>query len=140
MANIGIAPPDPTTPVGALRFLLGDLEYGDVTEGKAEYANFSDDELSQFITAGAGSVTRASGYAYLRLAAIAASGAISWRSDDLSVDSKIPASEFRLLARIAFEQADDEDKAGASSFTLQFPYYEPSYTTKTFYPRVYNRY
>lgn len=123
--NLGIAPPDPTTAVGQLRFLLGDLDYDGLEEpqeGYADYYNFSDAELSGFIQAGGGSITRGSGYAYLRLAAIAASGAISWRSDDLSVDSKIPASEFRLLARIAFEQADDEESGSASGFYLDHPF------------------
>ncbi len=125
MVNKGIAPADPASPIGSLRFLLGDLEYDGLDtpeEGYGDYYNFGDDELAGFITAGGGSITRASGYAYLRLAAIAASGAISWRSDDLSVDSKIPPSEYRLLARIAFEQADDEDTYGASSFTIDYPY------------------
>lgn len=125
MPNIGIVPPDPTTSVGQLRFLLGDLDYDGLDpaqENKGDYYNFSDGELESFIAAGGGSVTRGSGYAYLRLAAIAASGAISWRSDDLSVDSKIPASEFRLLARIAFEQADDEETMNASGFAIDYPY------------------
>lgn len=123
--NKGIAPLDPTSAVGQLRLLLGDLDYDGLEpleEGFGDYYNFSDAELEGFITAGGGSITRASGYAYLRLAAIAASGAISWRSDDLSVDSKIPASEFRLLARIAFEQADDEESGSASSFAIDYPY------------------
>lgn len=123
--NKGVAPIDPTTPVSQLRLLLGDLDYDGLDEpedGFGNFYNFSDAELEGFIAAGGGSITRGSGYAYLRLAAIAASGAISWRSDDLSVDSKIPASEFRLLARIAFEQADDEESGSASGFAIDYPY------------------
>lgn len=119
--NRGVAPADPTTAVGQVRYLLGDLGYSglDPAEpGFGDYANFSDLEIEGFVLAGGGSVVRASGFAYLRLAALAAAGAISWKSDDLSVDAKIPASEFRLLARIAFEQADAEDAGGASSFSL----------------------
>lgn len=124
--NRGVVPADPTTPVGSLRYLLGDFDYeglDEPEEGYGNYYNFGDAELQGFITAGGGSVTRASGHAYMRLAAVAAASAISWRSDDLSVDSKIVPSEYRLLARIAFEQADAEDDAlGASGFALDHPY------------------
>lgn len=125
MTNRGIAPLDPLTSVGQLRLLVGDTEYVDLVPpevGFGDYNNFSDDELNGFVTAGGGSITRASGFAYLRLAALAAAGAISWRSDDLAVDSKIVASEYRLLARIAFEQADNEEDLNASGFALDFPF------------------
>lgn len=123
--NRGVAPADPSTPVGQLRYLIGDTDYEALEPpetGYGDFANFSDDELTGFITAGGGSVVRASGYAYLRFAALSASGAISWRSDDLSVDSKQVASEYRLLAKMAFDQADTDDAAGASSFAIDHPY------------------
>lgn len=122
MTNRGIAPLDPLTPVGQLRLLVGDTEYTELDPGFGDYNNFSDAELEGFITSGGGSIVRASGFAYLRLAALAAAGAISWRSDDLAVDSKIVASEYRLLANIAFGQADTEDALGASGFALDFPF------------------
>lgn len=123
--NRGVAPVEPSTPVGALRYSIGDLDYEPLDPAETGYGNFpnfSDTELAQFIAQGGGSVTRASGFVYLRFATLAASGAISWRTDDLAVDSKQVASEYRLLARIAFEQADAEDAAGASGFDLDFPF------------------
>jgi hypothetical protein len=123
--NRGVVPVDPTSPTGQVRLLIGDLdyeEYDPVQPGYGIYANFSDDEIAGFILAGGDSITRASGYAYLRLAALAASGAISWKSDDLAVDSKQVATEYRLLANIAFAQADDADANGASSFSIEHPY------------------
>ena len=123
--NRGVVPVDPNTPVGALRYAIGDIDYEDLAPPEAgfgNYSNFSDSELAQFIAQGGGSTTRASGFAYLRFAVLAATGAISWRTDDLAVDSKQVASEYRLLARIAFEQADAEDAAGASGFDLDFPF------------------
>lgn len=125
MVNRGVAPLDPLTEVGQLRLLLGDIDYVDLVPpeaGYGDYNNFSDDELEGFILAGSGSITRASGFGYLRLAALAASGAISWRSDDLSLDAKQVAAEYRLLANIAFGQADNEEALGASSFALDHPY------------------
>jgi hypothetical protein len=124
MTNRGATPVDPNTQVGQLRLLIGDIEsvpLDPAEAGFADYNNFSDDELQGFLNTG-GTVTRASGYAYLRLAAVAAAGAISWRSDDLSVDGKIMASEYRLLARIAFEQADAEDALGDAGFAVDFQY------------------
>lgn len=123
--NRGVVPVDPNTPVGALRYSIGDLEYVALVPPEAgfgNYPNFSDAELAQFIVQGGDSVTRASGFAYLRFAALAAAGAISWRSDDLSVDSKQMAAEFRLLSKIAFDAADAEDAAGVSGFDLDFPF------------------
>lgn len=123
--NKGVAPPNPGTPVGALRYLIGDTDYDFLItpeEGYGSYQNFSDLELEGFLVAGGTSVTRASGFAYLRFAALAAAGAISWRSDDLSVDSKQMAAEFRLLSKIAFDAADAEDAGGASGFDLDFPF------------------
>jgi len=128
MTNRGVVPLNPSTSTGQLRLLIGDTDYVDlvpVEPGFGDYNNFSDAELDTFVTSAGGSLTRASGYAYLRLAALSAAGAISWRSDDLAVDSKIPASEYRLLARIAFEQADNEDALGASAFALDFPFTTP---------------
>jgi len=122
MTNRGIAPLDPNSDVGQLRLIIGDTEYVELDPGYGDYNNFSDAELQGFVVAGGGSITRASGYAYLRFAALAAANAISWRSDDLAVDSKLVASEYRLLARIAFEQADNEDDLSASGFALDFPY------------------
>jgi hypothetical protein len=125
MTNRGIAPLEPATDVGKLRLLVGDTEYVELAPaepGYGDYNNFSDAELEGFIVAGGGSITRASGFAYLRLAALAAAGAISWRSDDLAVDTKLVASEYRLLSRIAFEQADNEDDLLASGFALDFPF------------------
>lgn len=123
--NRGIAPADPSTTVGQVRFLVGDLdyeEYDPVQTGFGIYANFSDGEIEGFLAAGGDSVTRASGYAYLRLAALAAAGAISWKSDDQMLDAKQIASEYRLLANIAFDQADKAEDGDASSFTLDHPY------------------
>jgi len=123
--NKGIAPADPSTPVGKVRFLIGDLDYAEldpVEAGLGEYPNFSDDEINGFLIAGDDSVIRASGYAYLRLAVLAAAGAISWKSDDQMVDAKQVATEFRLLATLAFNQADAADEAGASTFAIDNPY------------------
>jgi hypothetical protein len=123
--NRGIAPADPTTTVGQVRYLIGDLDYEEYDTPEAGYglyANFSDGEISGFLAAGGDSINRASGYAYLRLAALAAAGAISWKSDDQSLDAKQVATEYRLLANIAFDQADVADAGGASAFDLSHPY------------------
>jgi hypothetical protein len=123
--NRGIAPADPTSVVGQVRFLIGDLdyeEYDPVEVGFGVYSNFSDTEIAGFIAAGGDSVVRASGYAYLRLAALAAAGAISWKSDDQMLDAKQVATEYRLLAGIAFDQADNADDGSADTFGLDNPY------------------
>lgn len=126
--NRGVTPPDSSTDVGKVRFIIGDISYSPVEPsevGYGVYENFSDEEIQAFLTAGSGSATRAAGYAYLRFASLAAAGAISWKSDDLSLDSKQVASEYRLLARTQFEQADREEELAASGFALDHIYNTP---------------
>lgn len=111
----GIAPPDPSTPIGSIRFLIGDYEWQELDPsepGYGEYAAFGDDELEALLTASDENEARAVGYAYLKLAGKAAAGAVSWASDDLRLNlEKVPA-ELRAIAQMWFDQADEDDIAG----------------------------
>jgi len=107
--NPGVYPIDPATPVGQLRFLVGDtasVPYDPVEPGFQNYAAFSDGELLSLLEASGGVLTGAVGFAYLRLAGAAAGSAVSWASDDLRLDmSKTPA-ELRAIAALWFGRAD----------------------------------
>lgn len=111
----GIAPPDPNTPVGAIRFVIGDYEWVELdppVPGYGDYAAFSDAELEALLTMSDDSTTRAIGYAYLKLAGKSAAQAVSWATDDLRLNlEKIPA-ELRAIAQMWFDQADEEDISG----------------------------
>src|SRR5690554_4637937 len=114
----GIAPPDPSTPIGSIRFMIGDYEYVPFVPdqpGFGNYAAFSDDELLALLTASDENEARAIGYAYLKLAGKAAAQAVEWASDDLRLNlSRIP-SELKAIAQMWFDQADEDDITGGNA-------------------------
>jgi hypothetical protein len=114
----GIAPPDPSTPVGSLRYVIGDYEYvalSPAVAGYGNYAAFSDAELEALLTMSEDNQSRAVGYAYLKLAGKSAAQAIAWASDDLRLNLEKVPSELRAIAKMWFEQADEEDISGGSA-------------------------
>lgn len=126
--NKGVAPPDPETPVGELRFLIGDASYVPLDPpeaGYGAYTNFSDNQLDAFLTQSDGSVVRAAGYSYLTLATSIAAGAISFKTDDLSVTDN-RAKAMLDLANLWFARADDDESAAAAAFfSVSYPFGNP---------------
>lgn len=107
MANPGIAPPDPTTEIGQLRYILGDVDYVALVppvSGQGDYEAFSDAELQALLDMSGGSFPTAVGYAYLKLAGLAAGQAIDWRSDDLRVNLSRTPDELRKIAQLWFDR------------------------------------
>lgn len=105
--NDGAYPIDLTTDVGSLRSVLGDTvgeEYDPPVAGRRNYEVFGDVELQALLNMSGDSVPSAVGYAYLKLAGLAAGQSVDWRSDDLSVTmSKTPA-ELRAISQMWFER------------------------------------
>lgn len=105
--NDGAYPIDLTTDVGSLRSVLGDTvgeEYDPPEAGRRNYEVFGDVELQALLNMSGDSVPSAVGYAYLKLAGLAAGQSVDWRSDDLSVTlSKTPA-ELRAIAQLWFDR------------------------------------
>lgn len=109
MTNSGVAPYDPSTDVGKVRVLTGDVTYGAITGGMADYELFSDAEIEAFLVAGEDNVLRASGFAYMALAGLAAVDAKSVKDYDLSVDLRSRADKLLAQANGFFDQADAKD-------------------------------
>lgn len=111
--NPGVAPLDPTTPVGQVRLNLGDTEYvplDPAVEGQGSYNSFSDAAIEAFLTAGRDSVLRATGRAVHQLALFAAmEESRSIKTDDLSIGESKRAHNLRLLAQDWFDRADADD-------------------------------
>ena len=108
----GVYPLDPETPIGQMRLILGDTEstpYDPVEAGFQNYEVFSDDELQALLTMSDDSFPRGVGYAYLKLAGLAANEAVDWRSDDLAMTLSKRSSELRLIAQSWFDRADMQD-------------------------------
>lgn len=127
--NRGVAPPDFTTQVGQLRSALKDVEYEALVPpelGYGSYAQFSDIELEGLIARAGGSSTRATGFAYLELAAQAAAEAVDWASDDKRVTLSKRASALLAVAKMWLDRADGEDAAlGADYFAVEYPFGNP---------------
>ena len=106
--NKGIAPPDPATPVGQMRALLGDLAYTELDPpgvGFGNYVKFSDFEIETFL-ASSDSQAGAMYLAYMSLAAGAALESRSVKDLDISVDLTKRATDLRLIAQMWKDQAD----------------------------------
>lgn len=113
MANIGVAPPDPTTLVGQFRIIYGDSDFTELdppVSGQGEYSELSDTEIESFLTMGRDSVIRAIGFYYLALAGQAAKKSTSVTDYDLRVDLTKRAGDLREQAQYYFRQADEEDE------------------------------
>lgn len=116
----GVSPVDVSTAVGQMRMLTGDYTgtpYVPDEPGYADYASFSDAELQALLDTSADSVPRAVGYAYLKLAGVAASEAVDWKSDDQAVTLSKRAAELRAIAALWFDRAASDD-AGADIFEI----------------------
>ena len=128
----GAIPVDPMTPVGALRFSLGDYQYELYVPdepGFANFAAFSDAELSALLEMGEGISQNAIGYAYLKLAGVAAGRAVEWASDDLRLSLSKTPTELRAIAALWFERGDAAALAGEDYFDIvptgsEYEYYE----------------
>lgn len=117
MPNLGISPPDFSTPTGQMRALLGDTDAINVTSGVGEYVWFSDNDLGGFLTVYSGSVRRAAAQALRTVASSQALLLKKFSSDDLSVDGPAIAEALRKLAKDLDTQADG-DEANVDIFEL----------------------
>lgn len=116
MTNSGIYPLDPTSSVGQLRTLIGDVEATPIDDTHGDYVNFSDDQLSAYLATGADSQAYAAGYAYMALAAQAAAQAINVKTADEQVDLTKRADALRQIAAEWFARGDSILATEASSY------------------------
>jgi len=86
MANTGIAPLDPTTPVGQVRLLLGDTDPQNITFGQGTYLWYSDDELAALVALYNTSVFRTAVRILRNIAASESLKLKKWSSAQLAVD------------------------------------------------------
>lgn len=115
--RLGVAPPDPETPVGRFRVLYGDATWEPLDppeEGWGQYEELSDDEIKVFIQAGGDSVLRGIGIYVQSLATHAASQSRIIKDHDLQVSTLQKSSDYRRAADQWFRMAEqEEEQAGA---------------------------
>jgi hypothetical protein len=109
MTNIGVAPYNPATLVGKVRVTTGDVIYGTITSGQAEYQMFSDADIQAFLLTAEDNVLRAAGFGFMSLAARASLESKTIKDYDLSIDLKSLADSLRKQANEFFNQADNAD-------------------------------
>ena len=121
MSNPGAFPVDFGEPVGQVRALIGDtlsVPLDPPVSGQQDFQLFSDAEIEQFLSSGQGSIYRASGFAFMSLAGVAARQAESIRDFDLQIDSRQKAEQLRLQAQWYFGEADRLDGLGEDGYTI----------------------
>lgn len=125
MANRGVAPLDPQTPVGQLRALLRDTSFGPLTPPEAgfgNYAVFSDVDLAVYLAQNPDSLNRAAGEAIRSLALEVAAGERSVKTDDLAVDLRGRGKSLMEIAQSFFDDADAAEAASAADFFQVVPF------------------
>lgn len=124
--NLGVAPPDLTSPVGKFRALVNDLIYEEAdppSEGVGNYRYLSDDEITTLLDSADGNVSRAAGLHYLALAGEAAAESKLIQDHDLKISTVSRSNDLRRVGLAFLNQADAEDISEGSqdifdSFTL----------------------
>lgn len=132
MAHAGVSPLDPLTAVGQLRVNIGDtlsIALVPPVSGQADYANFSDADLEALLALSGDSVYRATGSAYMRLAAEYSALGRSVKTDDLGLDTRGRGSDLLKIAQFWFERADVADQSEADDY---FELVAPSFTPISF--------
>lgn len=125
LTNLGVQPLDPTSAVGQLRVLIGDVEFTPIDSVTGDYTNFSDDQLSSYLAMSSDSQAYAAGYAFMALAAQAAAQAINVKTADEQVDLTKRADALRAVAAEWFSRGDSIlAQAAAAYHQIIEPEYE----------------
>lgn len=120
MANIGVAPPNPSSDVGKIRILLGDTDAENIISDMGEYRFFSDAELDAFLEMYGGNVKLATARCMETIAGSQVLLLKSWSSDDLSVNGdRITDALRRVAAQLRAEALDEE----SSEYFNLIPFY-----------------
>ena len=133
MTNRGVAPVDTMTDLGLVRSQVGDLNYVALDPPEAGFGSYdwlSDVEIEAALEVAGGSISRATGYCFRKVAAFFAASALEITTDDLRLASVNRAKLYRELAQDWLASADDEDAAAASDLFEVIPFggYENQHT------------
>lgn len=125
MANIGITPPAPESPVGALRLLVGDfasIPLDPDQEGLGDYSVWSDAALSVALASAMGNAYRAAWSLYIGLAAEYMQSSRSIKTDDLAIDTRGRGSDLLRVAQSFLDEATAIESATADEAFAIIPF------------------
>ncbi|MFF2388880.1 hypothetical protein [Agromyces sp. NPDC058104] len=109
MEHPGADPIDGASDVGKLRYEIGDTEHvplDPVVAGQVSYGYFSDADLASMLAVADGSILRAAGHAYRRLAAEQAFEGQTVRDLHLSVDTTRRGTQLLAIAESFVKEAE----------------------------------
>lgn len=132
--NPGVYPLDASTPTGQFRMVIGDTNstaYNPIQSGYQNYEAFSDAEIQSLLSLSGDDLATSIGYAYLKLASVAASEAIDWSSDDLRVTMSKKPAEIRAIAEMWFGRSGN---SGAGADIFDIVHTGEDYCADEFYP------
>lgn len=107
MAFVGVAPFDPSTPIGQVRSLVGDTQYVDNTDGTGNYGYFADNDLAVLLLQSAQSVLMAAGFAFLKLSALFAATEANVATDDLKIIDTSKSMRFEAIGNDFINRANN---------------------------------
>lgn len=122
--NPGIAPPDPSTPVGQVRLLSGDIDYTPLTPpvaGEGNYSLWSDDQIEAALALAGDSIPRAIAIMYMQMAAAWNSSSATIRTDDLQYQVKDSVGSWLSLADYWNKVADSEEERAINDYFDMVP-------------------
>lgn len=119
MTNLGVIPVDPTTPVGTMRNIIGDVTYNAIVGDSAhgDFTNFSDAQLQAFYDTGRQQIEYGVAYCYSTLAAQFAAEAAKVVTADLQIDLTLRAQAMRQIAQQWMDRGDAMVRYDAASYS-----------------------
>jgi hypothetical protein len=130
LANQGVAPPNFSTQVGLFRALIGDTDALNIASGNGEYAWFSDEDITAFLSVYS-NVKAAAARALYTVASSQALLLKKFSTDDLHVDGAAIAEALRKQAADLMAEATAEAE-NADIFVLSYPGRDKTYVPEGF--------
>lgn len=119
--NVGVAPPDFSTPVGRVRLILGDTDAKDVQGGTGTFMWYSDAEIEALLEIQAQKVRLVAAGILRGIAASQALKLKRWTSADLSVNGPAVSDALLKAAAALVDEQRAEDEADAGDFFVMAP-------------------
>lgn len=125
MSTAGQFPINPESPVGQLRYLLGDTNAtasATAPAGQKNFAVWSDDQIIASLAIADGNVLRAAGQLVTQLALFhAQQGQYSVKADDLGLTVGVRGGDLTAIAQSFYKEALDRQSASEDFFVVAPP-------------------